>query len=65
MVPIDNNYEYRAKALYDYEANSDDQNELSFSKNEILEIADNRGNWWQARKIDGRAGIVPSNYVSL
>ena len=45
-------------------ANPQDPSELSFSKNEELEIIDRNGNWWKARKQDGSVGIVPSNYVS-
>ncbi|OBZ85935.1 High osmolarity signaling protein sho1 [Choanephora cucurbitarum] len=44
------------------QASAEDPNELSFSKNEVLDILDKRGNWWQARKQDGTTGIVPSNY---
>ncbi|KAG2208905.1 hypothetical protein INT47_011045 [Mucor saturninus] len=54
----------QAVALHDYQGSAEDPNELSFSKNERLEILDKRGNWWQARKQDGSTGIVPSNYVS-
>jgi hypothetical protein len=37
-------------------ASTDDPNEISFAKGEIMDIIDKNGKWWQARKEDGMLG---------
>jgi uncharacterized membrane protein len=55
----------RAEALFDYSANKEDPNEISFCQGEVMDIIDNNGRWWQARKADGTMGIVPSNFFKV
>ncbi|KAI8993433.1 hypothetical protein BDB01DRAFT_902960 [Pilobolus umbonatus] len=58
-------YKIKVQALHEYEGCAQDPNELSFEKGEIMDIIDNKGNWWQARKHNGSIGIIPSNYAGM
>ncbi|KAH3666685.1 hypothetical protein WICMUC_005502 [Wickerhamomyces mucosus] len=58
-------FPYTARALYSYESNPDDENEISFEKDEILKVNDIHSRWWQAKRSNGQIGICPSNYVEL
>ena len=51
-------------ALYTFKAKND--TELSFDKNERLEIIDQPASdpdWYKARNTDGQIGLVPNNYL--
>lgn len=58
-------FPYMARALFSYEADPNDQYEISFNQGEILKVTDIEGRWWKARRADGTIGIIPSNYVEL
>lgn len=58
-------FRFKARAMYSYDANPEDINEISFVKDEILDVDDIDGKWWQARRLNGQVGICPSNYVKL
>lgn len=63
LVSPPTEYPWRAVARFDYTANPQDGNEISFKAGKPLEISDISGNWWQARNIQGQMGIVPKNYL--
>ncbi|KAJ2766171.1 Transmembrane osmosensor [Coemansia nantahalensis] len=62
--PTDASTVYKARALYAYDANADDPNEVSIVKDEIMLVVDDSGKWWQVKKEDGSVGIAPSNYLT-
>ncbi|KAF5367035.1 hypothetical protein D9758_004018 [Tetrapyrgos nigripes] len=53
----------RAKALWDYNADGHDPNDLSFHAGDIIQIVhETNPDWWTGR-YNGREGLFPSNYV--
>ncbi|KAI0048960.1 SH3-domain-containing protein [Auriscalpium vulgare] len=53
----------RAKALWSYNENNSEPNDLSFRGGDIIEIVtETNADWWTGR-INGRQGLFPSNYV--
>jgi len=52
----------RAKGVYPFQGQSPD--ELSFNPGDILNIISQSGDWWTA-ELNGRQGVIPSNYVQL
>ncbi|XP_053139860.1 intersectin-2 isoform X2 [Hemicordylus capensis] len=50
-------------AMYDYIANNED--ELSFSKGQLINVLNKEdADWWQG-EINGTSGLFPSNYVKM
>ncbi|CAO1631311.1 unnamed protein product [Jaminaea pallidilutea] len=53
-----------AMALYDFEAQGDD--ELSVAENEKLTLVERENDdWWKVRNADGQEGVVPASYVEV
>lgn len=49
--------------MYDYTANNED--ELSFSKGQLINVLNKEDvDWWQG-EINGTSGLFPSNYVKM
>ncbi|GBE87893.1 SH3 domain-containing protein [Sparassis latifolia] len=53
----------RAKALWAYNEDGQEPNDLSFSADEIVEILDETNTDWWTGKCRGRQGLFPSNHV--
>ncbi|TFY68017.1 hypothetical protein EVG20_g3718 [Dentipellis fragilis] len=53
----------RAKALWAYNENGSEPNDLSFRPGDIIEIvSESNADWWTGRA-NGKQGLFPSNYV--
>jgi len=60
--PPPNQPSSRATGLWDFTAAT--ESELPFKKGDILIIHERNGSWWKA-ELNGRQGIIPSNYVQF
>ncbi|PRP87320.1 SH3 domain-containing protein [Planoprotostelium fungivorum] len=52
----------QARALYDFPGG--DADELPFRVGDVLTVHNQNGEWWEG-EINGRRGLLPSNYVQL
>jgi hypothetical protein len=52
----------KAKALFDFVPSED--GELGFKVNDVLVIHKQEGEWWEG-ELNGKRGVLPSNYVQL
>ena len=52
----------RARGIYEF--NGQDASELSFKVGDVINILKNTGDWWEG-ELNGKKGLLPSNYVQL
>lgn len=45
------------RAMYAYQADPADPNEVSFNKGDMLEVLDNTGKWFQVKTQAGQTGV--------
>ncbi|XP_055990528.1 epidermal growth factor receptor kinase substrate 8 isoform X1 [Sorex fumeus] len=63
---VDRNYEPSKKfAKSKYEFIARNQSELSVQKDDLLEILDDRKQWWKVRNTSGNSGFVPNNILNI
>lgn len=67
---VDRNYESvktqtkkYAKSKYEFRARN--SSELTVQKDEVLEILDDRKQWWKVRNASGDSGFVPNNILDI
>ncbi|KAK7691117.1 hypothetical protein QCA50_006220 [Cerrena zonata] len=62
-IPVPPPRVQKAKALWAYNEDGSEPNDLSFSSGEIVEIVDETNADWWTGKCRGRQGLFPSNHV--
>ncbi|KAF8969237.1 SH3 domain-containing protein [Flammula alnicola] len=61
--PIPSSFLFEARALWSYNEDGREREDLTFSAGDIIEIVeDTNPDWWRGR-LNGRAGLFPTSYV--
>ncbi|KAF9484361.1 SH3-domain-containing protein [Pholiota conissans] len=62
--PIPSSFLFKARALWGYNENNNEAEDLRFSKDDIIDVIDDKNaDWWRGR-LRGNEGLFPSSYVS-
>ncbi|KAF8907367.1 hypothetical protein CPB84DRAFT_1769032, partial [Gymnopilus junonius] len=62
-IPNPNNYVFKAKAIWGYNEDRREPNDLTFAAGDVIEVIDDRDSSWWKGSIYGSEGLFPSTYV--
>ncbi|PPQ85374.1 hypothetical protein CVT25_006405 [Psilocybe cyanescens] len=63
VPPIPSPFLFRAKALWNYNEDGREPNDLTFAAGDIIEITDEKNSDWWTGRLNGKGGVFPSSYV--
>ena len=66
--PAEKSFICGVRALYSFSPRSGNPEKLEFEKGDLMDIIDKPSDdpdWWEARKANGKVGLVPKNYVEV
>ncbi|KAH9481728.1 Myosin IC heavy chain [Psilocybe cubensis] len=63
VPPIPSPFLFRAKALWAYNEDGREPNDLTFAAGDIIEVTDEKNSDWWTGRLNGKGGVFPSSYV--
>lgn len=58
-------YTHLAKAKYSYNGTDEDENKVSFRRDEVLQVEATSELWWRVKKANGETGVAPATYLAV